>query len=259
MRLEAPKEGDWGVVLKEEYFDRIKSAGFDSVRLPVRWSAHAEASPPYRIDRKFFDRVDWAIDQLLRRRITPIVNMHNYDELVQQPDKHRERFVALWRQIAEHYQGYPRALAFELFNEPNANLTADKWNRLLAETIEVVRRTNPTREIVVGPIGWNGIKDSTVWNCRKGSPSDGHGPLLQPVPLYPPRSKLGRARFATMARHEVDRHAGRSSGTSSAISTRRSPGRSSIAGRSGSASSARTARPTSTRAPAGPASSPKRP
>jgi endoglucanase len=157
--LEAPKEGDWGVVLKEEYFDRIASAGFDSVRLPVRWSAHAEASPPYRIDPKFLDRVDWAIKQLLKRRITPIVNMHNYDELVREPDKNRERFVALWRQIAEHYEGYPRALAFELFNEPNGNLTADKWNELLAETITVVRRTNPRREIVVGPVGWNGIKE----------------------------------------------------------------------------------------------------
>ncbi len=157
--LEAPKEGDWGVVLKEEYFDRIKSAGFDSLRLPVCWPAHADASPPYRIDPKFFARVDWAIDQALRRRIVPIVDMHNYDELVQQPDKHRERFVAIWQQIAEHYQGYPRALAFELFNEPNGNLTADKWNQLLAETIEVVRRTNPTREIVVGPIAWNAIKE----------------------------------------------------------------------------------------------------
>ena len=85
--------------------------------------------------------------------------MHNYDELVREPDKHRERFVALWRQIAEHYEGYPRALAFELFNEPNGNLTADKWNQLLAETIAVVRRTNPRREIVVGPVGWNSIKE----------------------------------------------------------------------------------------------------
>ena len=51
--LEAPKEGDSGVVLKEEYFDRIKSAGFDSVRLPVRWNGHADASPPYQIDPKF--------------------------------------------------------------------------------------------------------------------------------------------------------------------------------------------------------------
>jgi endoglucanase len=40
--LEAPKEGDWGVKLKAEYFKAIKDAGFATVRLPVRWSAHAQ-------------------------------------------------------------------------------------------------------------------------------------------------------------------------------------------------------------------------
>ena len=50
-------------------------------------------------------------------------------------------------------------MRFELLNEPHAKLTAEKWNRLLAETIAVVRRTNPTRQIVVGPVGWNSIND----------------------------------------------------------------------------------------------------
>lgn len=40
--LEAPNEGDWGLFVKEEYFDTIKEAGFDFVRLPVRWSTHAD-------------------------------------------------------------------------------------------------------------------------------------------------------------------------------------------------------------------------
>ena len=157
--LEAPKEGDWGVVLKEEYFEKIKDAGFDSVRIPVRWSAHAEESAPYRIDPKFFDRVDWAVNQALQRRLTPIVNMHNYDGIMDEPDKHAERFLALWQQIAEHYKDYPPALALELLNEPHGNLTAEKWNRLLGKAIAVVRRTNPSRKIVVGPVGWNGIND----------------------------------------------------------------------------------------------------
>jgi aryl-phospho-beta-D-glucosidase BglC (GH1 family) len=39
--LEAPKEGDWGVVAQEEYFDLIKEAGFGSVRIP-------DASAPRR-------------------------------------------------------------------------------------------------------------------------------------------------------------------------------------------------------------------
>src|SRR5574342_67423 len=44
--LEAPNEGDWGVTLKSEYFDLIKNAGFNSVRLPISWSTHVSANPP---------------------------------------------------------------------------------------------------------------------------------------------------------------------------------------------------------------------
>ena len=157
--LEAPKEGDWGVVLKELYFEKIAAAGFDTVRIPVRWSAHADESPPYRIDAKFFDRVDWAIDQALKRHLIPVVNMHHYNEIFNEPEKHAERFIAMWRQIAEHYKDYPPELAFELLNEPNKNLTAEKWNPMLSEAIRIIRPSNPTRQIVVGPVGWNGIGD----------------------------------------------------------------------------------------------------
>jgi len=157
--LEAPKEGEWGVVLEEGYFDLIQSAGFDTVRIPVRWSAHAETSPPYRIDPKFFERVDWAVRAALQRRLRPVMNMHHYDGIMADPDAHRERFLALWQQIAEHYQGFPAALSLELLNEPHNKLSAEKWNRLLAEAIAVVRRSNPTRLLVVGPVGWNSIDE----------------------------------------------------------------------------------------------------
>jgi aryl-phospho-beta-D-glucosidase BglC (GH1 family) len=155
--LEAPEEGQWGVRLKDEYFDEIAGAGFDSVRIPVRWSAHAQESPPYRIDAKFFDRVDWAINQALKRHLSVVVNMHHYDEIFDDPDKHRERFVAMWRQIARHYKGMPADVAFELLNEPHAKLTPEKWNGILKEAIAVIRPTNTTRQIVVGPGEWNAI------------------------------------------------------------------------------------------------------
>src|SRR5262245_41919982 len=59
--LEAPNEGEWGVSLKKEYFEAIAKAGFNSVRVPIRWSAHAEKEAPYTIDAKFFDRIDGVI------------------------------------------------------------------------------------------------------------------------------------------------------------------------------------------------------
>src|SRR5437762_9482587 len=79
--LEAPKEGEWGVTLKAEYFKAIKEAGFDTVRLPLKWSAHAAAGAPYTIDPKFAQRVDWAIDQAVTNRLNIIVNAHHYAEM----------------------------------------------------------------------------------------------------------------------------------------------------------------------------------
>ena len=64
--LEGPTEGAWGVVLEEEFFDLIADQGFDSVRIPIRWSAHAEVAAPYTIDPKFFERIDWAVENALR-------------------------------------------------------------------------------------------------------------------------------------------------------------------------------------------------
>ncbi len=59
--LEAPNEGEWGFVIQEEYFALLADAGFDSVRLPVRWSAHTAESAPYTIDPAFFERIDEVI------------------------------------------------------------------------------------------------------------------------------------------------------------------------------------------------------
>ena len=39
--LEAPNEGDWGYTIRAEDLETIKAAGFDTVRLPVRWDVHA--------------------------------------------------------------------------------------------------------------------------------------------------------------------------------------------------------------------------
>ncbi len=156
--LEAPREGDWGVVLEESYFPLMASAGFDSVRIPIRWNAHAESSPPYTIDPSFLSRVDWAITQALQNDLNVIINIHHYDELMETPDRHHERFLALWEQIASHYREFPDSLYFELLNEPHANLTPLIWNNYAAEAIQIIRKTNPNRTIIVGSGNWNSIE-----------------------------------------------------------------------------------------------------
>jgi len=155
--LEAPKEGAWGVTLKPEYFAAIKEAGFDSVRLPICWSAHAQAEAPYTIDAKFAERIDWAIDQALANKLNIIVNVHHYGEMDTDPDKHLPRLIGLWEQIAARYKDRPAQVYFELLNEPHDKLGGDKWNAAIPKILAAVRKTNPTRPAIVGPGEWNSI------------------------------------------------------------------------------------------------------
>jgi endoglucanase len=155
--LEAPKEGGWGLTIEADYFKRIKEAGFQSVRVPIRWSAHAGAEAPYTIDDAFFQRIDWVIDQALSRGLAIVINVHHYDELLKDPDKHRERFLSLWKQIAGRYRQRPEQLYFEILNEPHSKLTDELWNRMSAEVLAVIRASNPRRMVIVGPSQWNSV------------------------------------------------------------------------------------------------------
>jgi endoglucanase len=158
--LEAPSEGQWGVTLREEYFQIIKEGGFDAVRIPIRWNAHADTDAPYAIESAFFDRIDWAVNNALSRGLVAIIDFHHYNELMDDPGRfHRERFLALWRQIAEHYKNFPDDLLFELLNEPHGDLTHQIWNDLLAEALDIIRQTSPTRNVIIGATGYNGKQE----------------------------------------------------------------------------------------------------
>jgi endoglucanase len=156
--LEAPKEGAWGVTLKAEYFKAIREAGFATVRLPVNWSAHAAKEAPFILDAKFAERVDWAIDQAIENKLNIIVNVHHYDEMNVDPDKHLPRLLAIWEQLAARARNRPANVYFELLNEPNGKLNEEKWNAVLPKLLAVMRNSNPTRPVIVGSSQWNSIR-----------------------------------------------------------------------------------------------------
>src|SRR5262245_27765696 len=155
--LEAPREGEWGLTLEEDFFERVQKAGFRSVRIPIRWSAHAAAAAPFTIEPAFFKRVDWAIAEALKRDLAVVINVHHFDELFRDPDRHEAKLLALWKQIAERYRTQPGQVVFELLNEPHDKLTDQRWNDMIPKLLEVVRATNPERAVIVGPGHWNGI------------------------------------------------------------------------------------------------------
>jgi endoglucanase len=155
--LDAPSEGAWGMELKAEYFAAVRKAGFDSVRIPIRWSAHAGEAPPYAIDPAFAARVDWAVAEAIKNDLAVVLNVHHYEGMDKDPARHKDRLAALWRQIAERHKAQPDTVVFELLNEPHDRLTDELWNDVLPELLRTVRVSNPHRAVVVGPGHWNGI------------------------------------------------------------------------------------------------------
>jgi aryl-phospho-beta-D-glucosidase BglC (GH1 family) len=64
--------------------------------------------------------------------------------------------LAFWRQIAPRFRAAPDAVMFEILNEPNGAADA-VWNDILAENLALIRQTNPTRRVIVGPKFWNSL------------------------------------------------------------------------------------------------------
>ncbi|MFK8018056.1 MAG: glycoside hydrolase family 5 protein [Gammaproteobacteria bacterium] len=156
--LDAPTEGEWGHVIEERSFQRIAEAGFDTVRIPVRWSAYTSGAPDYVISEPFFERVTEVINQALANQLQVVLNIHHFDELNKDPEANRDKLVALWSQIATRYRDLPASVYFEVINEPNASLKGDVMRSIVTDAFHKIRETNPTRILIMGGENWSGLK-----------------------------------------------------------------------------------------------------
>jgi endoglucanase len=133
---------DW---IRDHHLDVVRDAGFTLVRLPLKWSPR----------RPEFARVDELVDAANGRGLDVVVDVHHYNELSADVERHRDDFLALWERLAAHYANASAKLHFELLNEPHPPMTAEQWNDLLVQGLAVVRSSNPNRLVLVGPVLWN--------------------------------------------------------------------------------------------------------
>jgi hypothetical protein len=165
---DSPDEASWGCCeLQGDWFDAVADAGFTAVRLAVRFSGHQNRQAPYTIDAAFMSRVQWAVDQITARGLTVVIdNPHwggpDQEELIfDDPASQTPRLMAIWKQVGERFAGYDDAVVFEILNEPHGHLEAT-WNDVHKSALALIRKSNPTRAVVVTPAQWGdvaGFKD----------------------------------------------------------------------------------------------------
>ena len=153
--LDASNEGDWGITIEDYFFTDIANAGFDTVRIPVRWGSHLGDNNI--IDTDFLNRVKEVVDQALSHNLNVIIDVHHFTSLSKSATKANiSKLYAIWTQVSEAFQSYnTNTLSFELLNEPYGKVTTYLWNQMLKKTIKIIRKTNPTRKIIVGGTTYN--------------------------------------------------------------------------------------------------------
>jgi len=139
-----------------EHFRIIREAGFKNVRVVLQ--AFAFIGSDGKLDPKWLATLDGFVKAALDQGLTVILDEHDFNLCAEDPGVCRTKVNAFWNEIAPHYKDASNRLIFELLNEPHGAVTDEMWNAMLAETLAVVRSTNPTRTVIVGPGHWNSLK-----------------------------------------------------------------------------------------------------
>ncbi|MBM7661702.1 endoglucanase [Bacillus mesophilus] len=155
--LDAPKDIQWDVEMKKEYFSLIQEAGFNAVRLPIRFSDYAKESVDYKLDEEFMDEIDLYIEEALKHDLRIILDLHHFEEIMLHPEDNHELFLSIWEQLSTRYQDYSDDVIFELLNEPKENLNGEQWNQYIKDALAIIRQTNPSRKVIVGPGHYNSL------------------------------------------------------------------------------------------------------
>lgn len=164
--MSAPQEGNWAKPIEPFYFEDIRAVGFDHVRIPVRCDQHTDQSPHYRIDPDWLLRVKTVIEWAQDEDLKVVLNAHGEHWFIEACGKREEfycspenwqRMLAIWAQISAYFSDQPDALLFELINEPYFHLSKKVVDKLNQELLSIVRKHNPTRNVLITGGGANSI------------------------------------------------------------------------------------------------------
>jgi endoglucanase len=134
-----------------------------------------------RLDPAWLKALDWVVKNALASDLLLILDEHDYNFCGEHPDSCGTKLLAFWQQVADIYKDAPDSVVFEILNEPNGQLTAERWNALMRVALAAIRKTNPGRNVIVGPAFWNSIHSLNRLNLPE---DDRH--LIVTVHYYAP-------------------------------------------------------------------------
>ena len=154
-------ETAWGnPVVTKKMIQAVKKAGFNAIRIPIRWQCHITNAQAMSIDKAWIARIKEVVGWCLDNGLKVIINVHHEKWLEGRPtyqykEENCQKLALLWMNIASEFANYDSRLAFAGTNEVHIR---DNWGKPTAENLEVQNAYNQTFVDAVRATGGNNAK-----------------------------------------------------------------------------------------------------
>lgn len=158
-------------------FDRLASAGIQTVRIPVTWLGHFGEAPDYTIDSAWLNRVAELVNYAEKAGLKAIINIHHdgadgkhwldikgaaNDPAIN--ERVKAQLKAMWTQIASKFSDKGEFLIFESLNEIHDGgwgwgdnrkdggkqyRTLNDWNQTFVDAVRATGGNNSRRYLAV--------------------------------------------------------------------------------------------------------------
>lgn len=188
---------------KDNYVTRddiryIRQTGMNTIRIPFHYKLFTDEDyMGLSASQDGFQRLDSLVSWCRESGIYLILDMHdapggqtgdNIDDSYGYPwlmtsEESQNRFAAIWRKIAEHYQHEPVILGYDLLNEPIAPYFGDDMPKLNAaleplykKAVAAIREVDSNHIVMLGGAQWNGnfrvfsdskFDDKMMYTCHR--------------------------------------------------------------------------------------------
>ena len=154
-------ETAWGnPVVTKKMIQAVKKAGFNAIRIPIRWQCHITNAQAMSIDKAWIARIKEVVGWCLDNDLKVIINAHHEKWLESRPtyqykEENCQKLALLWMNIASEFANYDSRLAFAGTNEVHVK---DYWGKPEPENLNVQNAYNQTFVDAVRATGGNNSK-----------------------------------------------------------------------------------------------------
>ena len=181
-------ETAWGTpVVTKKTIKAVKDAGFNAIRIPVRWQCHITNPRAMSVSKTWIARIKEVVGWCLANDLKVIINVRHEKWLERTPyyknkEENCQKLALLWMNIATEFANYDYRVAFAGTNEVHE---PGKWGAPDAENLAVQNAYNQVFVDVVRATGGNNLKRNLLVQTYVCNPDFGinNGDFIVPTDI----------------------------------------------------------------------------